>query len=270
MSVRALVVDDEPLARDGAVRLVRATPGFEVVGEARDGPGAVAALQSLRPDLVLLDVQMPGCDGFEVIRRVGPERMPPVVFVTAHDRYALRAIESSAIDYVLKPFDDARIRAALQRAAQLASARDLARRLRALLGDGSTSADLGGLAREMLLKLEPPAATAPPRPRWLQRALELVHARSAEPLGLAALAQSAGVHPVYFVRAFRAHVGATPGAYLRRLRVDRAAAKLIASEESIAGIALDTGFSDQSHLTRVFRAALGITPAQYRDRFRRS
>ena len=121
-----------------------------------------------------------------------------------------------------------------------------------------------------LLKLEPPAATAPPRPRWLQRALELVHARSAEPLGLAALAQSAGVHPVYFVRAFRAHVGATPGAYLRRLRVDRAAAKLIASEESIAGIALDTGFSDQSHLTRVFRAALGITPAQYRDRFRRS
>jgi two-component system LytT family response regulator len=113
MTLRVLVADDEPLARAGVARLVSATPGCEVVGAVGDGDAAVAAIEGLRPDVVLLDVQMPACDGFEVIRRVGPERMPKVVFVTAYEEFALRAFEVHAIDYVLKPFEDARLRSAL-------------------------------------------------------------------------------------------------------------------------------------------------------------
>ena len=130
MSVRALVVDDEPLARGELARLVAATPGFEGVGQAEDGDAAVAAIASLRPDLVLLDVQMPGRDGFEVIRAVGPERMPPVIFVTAWDSFALRAFEVHALDYLLKPFEDRRLREALARARPDAG---LARRLEAAI-----------------------------------------------------------------------------------------------------------------------------------------
>ena len=113
---RVLVVDDEPLARVGIARLVSAMPGFELAGSAEDGESAVAAIEALQPDLVLLDLQMPGCDGFEVIRRVGPGRMPPVVFVTAYDEFALEAFAVHAIDYVLKPFEDDRLRAALNHA----------------------------------------------------------------------------------------------------------------------------------------------------------
>lgn len=116
MTVRVLVVDDEPLARAGIARLVSAIPGFEVAGTAGDGGAAVTAIETLRPDLVLLDVQMPVCDGFEVIRRVGPERMPAVVFVSAYDEFALQAFEVYAVDYLLKPFEDARLRSALSRA----------------------------------------------------------------------------------------------------------------------------------------------------------
>jgi two-component system LytT family response regulator len=117
--MRVLIVDDEPLARTGMSRLVAATPGYEVAGTAGNGEEAVRAIEVLRPDLVLLDVQMPGCDGFEVIRRVGPLRMPTVVFVTAWDEFALKAFEVHAVDYVLKPFDDARLRAALSHARSL-------------------------------------------------------------------------------------------------------------------------------------------------------
>src|SRR5215813_1212815 len=108
MTVRALVVDDEPLARTELAKLVAATPGFEVIGEARDGESAVAAIRAQNPGLVLLDVQMPGLDGFGVIREIGPARMPPVIFVTAWDSFALRAFEVHALDYVLKPFEDRR------------------------------------------------------------------------------------------------------------------------------------------------------------------
>ena len=269
MSVRVLVVDDEPLARSGMVRVVQATPGFGVVGEARDGPAAVLALRSLLPDLVLLDVQIPGCDGFEVIREIGPERMPPVIFVTAHDEHAVRAFELHALDYVLKPFLDERMRLALERAALLASPAELAQRLRALLAEPSTPAALGGLAREMLVRLDPRPALAKAWPPWLQRLLEMVQSRSRETLTLCELARTAGLHPVYLARAFRANVGMTLGAYLRKLRVDRAAEQLTATALSIAEIALETGFSDQSHLTRVFHRAIGVTPGQYRERFRR-
>lgn len=114
--IRVLIVDDEAPARD-AVRLALAgLPGVSVVGECGRASEAVGAVSRLRPDLVLLDVQMPDADGFDVIDAVGADAMPPVVFVTAYDQHALRAFEVHAVDYVLKPFGDARLRAAVERA----------------------------------------------------------------------------------------------------------------------------------------------------------
>jgi two-component system LytT family response regulator len=115
-AVRVLVVDDEPLARSGMMALLRRDPEVVVVGECGDGAEAVTAIGRLAPDLVLLDVQMPEADGFEVLRTVGPERMPAVVFVTAYDRFAVKAFEVNAVDYLLKPFDDERFIAAIDRA----------------------------------------------------------------------------------------------------------------------------------------------------------
>lgn len=114
--LRVAIVDDEPLARDGLRLALRRVPDVAVVAECEDGVSAVDAIQTVRPDLVFLDVQMPGLDGFEVIDRIGVDRMPAVVFVTAFDVHAIRAFEVHAVDYVLKPFEDRRLRAALQRA----------------------------------------------------------------------------------------------------------------------------------------------------------
>lgn len=114
--LRVAIVDDEPLARDGLRLALRRVPDVTVVAECEDGVSAVDAIQSIRPDLVFLDVQMPGLDGFEVIDRVGVEHMPAVVFVTAFDVHAIRAFEVHAVDYVLKPFEDKRLRAALDHA----------------------------------------------------------------------------------------------------------------------------------------------------------
>jgi two-component system LytT family response regulator len=112
----ALVVDDEPLAREGLRLLLAADPEVATVHEARDGREAVAAIRDRRPDLVFLDVQMPEMDGFAVVGAVGAERMPAVVFVTAHDRYAIQAFEVSALDYLLKPVTGERFAQALARA----------------------------------------------------------------------------------------------------------------------------------------------------------
>jgi two-component system LytT family response regulator len=113
--LRALVVDDEPLARD-CVRLSLERSGQAVtVRECGDGATAIALIERERPDLVFLDVQMPGMDGFEVVATIGPERMPPVVMVTAFDEFAVRAFEVHAVDYVLKPFDDGRLAEAVRR-----------------------------------------------------------------------------------------------------------------------------------------------------------
>src|SRR4051812_10063322 len=103
--IRALIVDDEVLGRRGVRTLLRDDAAFDVVGEARNGREAIAAIASLEPDVVFLDVQMPGLDGFAVIEKVGVSEMPLVVFVTAHDEHALRAFEVQAIDYLVKPFD---------------------------------------------------------------------------------------------------------------------------------------------------------------------
>ena len=139
--IRALVVDDEPMARDRVLSLLQQEEDVEVVGECGDGTQAVAAIQHQSPDLVFLDVQMPGHNGFEVIQAVGAERMPTVIFVTAYDEYALKAFEVHALDYLLKPFGRDRFQRTLQHArASLERRRagDLGRRLLALVNDIKT------------------------------------------------------------------------------------------------------------------------------------
>ena len=136
--IRTLVVDDEPIARERVLSLLQQEDDVEVVGECGDGAQAVSAIQHQVPDLVFLDVQMPGVDGFGVIEAIGADKMPTVVFVTAYDEYALRAFEVHAIDYLLKPFGRDRFRQTLMHArAHLERRRagDLGRRLLALVND---------------------------------------------------------------------------------------------------------------------------------------
>jgi len=115
-TVRALVVDDEPLARANLCVLLRKDPTIEIVGECTSGMEALAEIRDKRPALVFLDVQMPECDGFDVLELLGAAPPAALVFVTAYDRYALRAFEAGALDYLLKPFDNARFDRTLERA----------------------------------------------------------------------------------------------------------------------------------------------------------
>ena len=105
---RGRVVHDEPLARDHLRQLLQADQEFQIAGECRNGAEAVEAIRKARPDLVFLDVQMPEVDGFGVIEAVGARNMPAVIFVTAYDKYALRAFDENALDYLLKPYDERR------------------------------------------------------------------------------------------------------------------------------------------------------------------
>jgi two-component system LytT family response regulator len=116
--IRAVVVDDDARARQHIVTLLSAHPDIEVVRQCADGREAVEALSATPADLVFLDVQMPELDGFGVLAEVGPERMPPVIFTSAYSEFAVRAFEAYALDYLLKPFDEARFAAALDRARQ--------------------------------------------------------------------------------------------------------------------------------------------------------
>jgi len=113
--MNVLIVDDEPLARAGMRMLLEEESAITSIGEARNGAEAVDTVRSRRPDLVLLDVQMPEMDGFGVLKELGAEQMPPVIFVTAHDRYAIQAFEVNAIDYLLKPVTRERFQQALAR-----------------------------------------------------------------------------------------------------------------------------------------------------------
>jgi len=136
--MRVLVVDDEPLARERLRSLLEKETDVELVGECGDGRAAVETIDAVKPDLVFLDVQMPELDGFDVLEAIEPDVRPHVVFVTAYDEYAVRAFEVHALDYVLKPFDRDRFRAALERArAEVArgeaAAENLEGRLAALL-----------------------------------------------------------------------------------------------------------------------------------------
>ncbi len=123
--MNALIVDDEPLAREGMRLLLGDEPAITSVDEARNGAEAVEMIRSRRPDLVLLDVQMPEMDGFGVLQALGAESMPPVIFVTAHDQYALRAFEVNAIDYLLKPVTRERFQQALARVRERVAAQGL-------------------------------------------------------------------------------------------------------------------------------------------------
>jgi two-component system LytT family response regulator len=114
--LRVLIVDDEPLARQRLEDLLRGEDGVEIVGTADNGDAAVAAIRDWKPDLLFLDVQMPGKTGLEVVREIGPDAMPPTIFVTAYDQYALKAFDLAAVDYLVKPFDDDRFEQAFRRA----------------------------------------------------------------------------------------------------------------------------------------------------------
>ena len=114
--IRTLIVDDEPLARDKIRMFLERDPEIEIIGECVDGVHAVASIEESNPDLLFLDIQMPGKDGFEVLRTVGVDRVTAVIFVTAYDEHALRAFEYHALDYLLKPFAANRFQDALTRA----------------------------------------------------------------------------------------------------------------------------------------------------------
>jgi two-component system LytT family response regulator len=133
MKIRTLIVDDERHARQKVRALLASAHDVEVIGECDDGDDAVASILELTPDLVFLDVQMPGRDGFDVLRAIG-DAARNVIFVTAHDQYAVRAFEVQALDYLLKPFDRARMELALERVrARMRDGDDLQARLRALV-----------------------------------------------------------------------------------------------------------------------------------------
>jgi two-component system LytT family response regulator len=115
MKIRAIIVDDERLAREGIKNFLAEEPDVDIVGECADGSAAVRAVEEHRPDLLFLDVQMPRLNGFDVLEAIAPELAPLVIFTTAHDEHAIQAFEVNALDYLLKPFKQARFKMALQR-----------------------------------------------------------------------------------------------------------------------------------------------------------
>jgi len=224
----AIIVDDEPLARDCVRVALRQEPGVEVVAECEEGEGAVAAIRAHAPDLVFLDVQMPGLDGFGVVERIGPDRMPAVVFVTAYDAHALRAFQVHAVDYVLKPFDDARLSTAVARVRERLLARDdrdLVRRLSAMLRDWRAVRQPGGEEEEPLP--QPAAAPAERLTRFAVREDDRIRFVRAEDVDWI---ESAGNYVRLHVGERRHRVRGTMGAVLERLdprrfvRIHRSAA----------------------------------------------
>ena len=136
--LRVLIVDDETWARRRIMSLLRQQSDIQMVGQCSSGEEAVTKIFELKPDLVILDVQMPGMDGFDVIEAVGVDAMPAVVFATAYDAYAVRAFETHAVDYLLKPFEEDRFRLALTRARKEVERRS-----------GGPSAELGALIEQL-------------------------------------------------------------------------------------------------------------------------
>ncbi len=139
-TLRILIADDEPLARQRLDDLLRDEPNVEVVGRAHNGEAAIRLIRELEPDLLFLDIQMPGKTGLDVVREIGPDDMPATIFVTAYDQYALKAFDAAAIDYLVKPFDDERFEQAFRRARrmiELEKVDRLSSELRALLSGTS-------------------------------------------------------------------------------------------------------------------------------------
>ena len=130
--IRVMVVDDEPLARSSLRVLLGRDPEIELVSECGSGKEALREIRARRPELVFLDVQMPECDGFDVLEQLGKDLPPALVFVTAYDQYALRAFEAGALDYLLKPFDNARFARALERAKERIASKEAPRKIERL------------------------------------------------------------------------------------------------------------------------------------------
>lgn len=153
-AIRVMIVDDEPLARRGIRQLLAPHADIEVAGEARNGREAVRMLKALAPDLVFLDVQMPELDGFAVLGQLDPDRLPFVIFVTAYDTFAVRAFESHAVDYLVKPVQEARFQDTLARARERLRSKEaveVSRRLSLLLSNGT-----GGDSSDTTRPPEPP------------------------------------------------------------------------------------------------------------------
>ncbi len=143
-NLRLLIADDEPLIRLGIHEGLSKLEGIEIVGECESGAQAIQSILSQQVDLVLLDVQMPDCTGLDVVRQIGPQRMPMVIFVTAYDEYAVKAFEMNAVDYLLKPFDDERLRRSIERARERYATRNqstLTQQLQTLLDARRTWSD---------------------------------------------------------------------------------------------------------------------------------
>jgi len=154
-----LVVDDEPLNRLRLQDLLQREPGIASIRTANDGVAAIEAIRAERPDLVFLDVQMPGKTGLDVVREIGPDAMPATIFVTAYDQYAVEAFAVAAVDYLVKPFDDERFEEAFRRARRAIAAQDMGRlreRLLAILQQGDSTAPLPAAA-----KTDTPAPASP-------------------------------------------------------------------------------------------------------------
>jgi two-component system, LytTR family, response regulator len=142
--IKTIVVDDEPPARRNLRALLKGAPDVELIRECGNGRDAVTSIRALEPDLVFLDVQMPEMDGFEVLEQLTDHPLPVIIFVTAYDQYALKAFEVSALDYLLKPFDDARFHKALRQARRQIEQQDageLGRKLLTLIGARDIRAD---------------------------------------------------------------------------------------------------------------------------------
>jgi len=149
MKIRTLIIDDEPLARERIRMLLQNQPEIELAGECDNGLSAVEMIQEQKPDLVFLDVQMPELGGFDVVEQVQGSHLPAIIFVTAHDQFALKAFEVHALDYLLKPFDRERFEKALQRAIDSIKRRqtdDLSRKLSALLSEVKPEPRIGRIA----------------------------------------------------------------------------------------------------------------------------
>ncbi|MBV9620076.1 MAG: response regulator, partial [Gammaproteobacteria bacterium] len=151
MKIRTLIVDDEVLSRRGVELRLRDAPDFEIVAQCANGREAVAAIQQYKPEAMFLDIQMPGMSGFEVLAHVPQESLPVVVFITAYDQFAIQAFEARAVDYLLKPIDDARFLAALVRVREHVRAKSAATQRDRLLEIIAEITGCGELALEQLL-----------------------------------------------------------------------------------------------------------------------
>ena len=151
MKIRTLIVDDEGLSRRGVELRLRNAADFEIVAQCATGREALAAIQQYKPDLVFLDIQMPGMSGFEVLAHLPQESLPVVVFVTAYDQYAIQAFEARAVDYLLKPIDDARFTTTLTRVREHVRARTAADQRDRLLEIIAEITGCGELALDELL-----------------------------------------------------------------------------------------------------------------------